>query len=257
MGMFFADDRYDESRRMEGFQRYNQLLSFYAGRWVKVNLLTTVGALPLVLGITVSILSSSVLVLIPTSLVGGAIFGPFLAALFDSIFRGLRDAPGSWWEHYRRSWKQNGRASLIPGALVGLLAGMYAFMLYIMWSSPALPGWSTLLVCLFSAALFFALNLLYWPLLVLFRQSNKARLYNAVLFAMKYFWRVLGAALLQLGYFLLYLLFAPWTLFLVPFIGLWFILLVCELILYRQLDSAFQIEQQFIQLEGDPWRETT
>ena len=56
---------------------------------------------------------------------------------------------------------------------------------------------------------------------------------------------------------MLYLLFAPWTLFLVPFIGLWFILLVCELILYRQLDSAFQIEQQFIQLEGDPWREAT
>lgn len=50
MGMFFADDSYDESRRMEGFQRYKQLLSFYAGRWVKVNLLTTLGALPLVLG---------------------------------------------------------------------------------------------------------------------------------------------------------------------------------------------------------------
>ena len=40
MGMFFADDSYDESRRMEGFRRYKQLLSFYAGRWVKVNLLT-------------------------------------------------------------------------------------------------------------------------------------------------------------------------------------------------------------------------
>ena len=43
MGMFFADDRYDESRRMEGFGRYKQLLSFYAGRWVKVNLLTVLG----------------------------------------------------------------------------------------------------------------------------------------------------------------------------------------------------------------------
>ena len=96
MGMFFADDSYDESRRMEGFQRYKQLLFFYAGRWVKVNLLTTLGAFPLVLGITFSVLSSSVLVLIPASLVGGAIFGPFLAALYDSIFRGLRDAPGSW-----------------------------------------------------------------------------------------------------------------------------------------------------------------
>lgn len=257
MGMFFADDSYDESRRMEGFQRYKQLLSFYAERWVKVNLLTTLGALPLVLGITVSILSSSVLVLIPASLAGGAVFGPFLAALYDSIFRGLRDAPGSWWDHYRRSWKQNGRASLLPGALTGLLGGMYVFMLYILWSAPAFPGWTTLLACLFSAILFFALNLLYWPQLVLFQQSNKNRLYNAVLFTMKYFWRVMGAALLQAAYWLIYLLFAPWTLALVPFVGLWFILLVCELILYRRLDDAFQIEQQFIQIEGDPWRETT
>lgn len=115
MGMFFADDSYDESRRMEGFQRYKQLLSFYAGRWVKVNLLATLGALPL----------------------------------------------------------------------------------------------------------------------------------------------VLGAALLQVGYILLYVLFAPWTLALVPFVGLWFILLVCELMLYRPLDEAFQIEKQFVQIEGDPWRETT
>lgn len=257
MGMFFADDSYDESRRMEGFQRYKQLLSFYAGRWVKVNLLTTLGALPLVLGVTFSVLSSSVLVLIPASLAGGAIFGPFLAALYDSIFRGLRDAPGSWWDHYRRSWKQNGRASLLPGALVGLLTGMYVFMMYMLWSAPAFPSWGTLLACLFSAVFFAALNLLYWPQLVLFQQSNKDRLYNAILFTLKYFWRVLGAALLLVGYLLLYVLFAPWTLALVPFVGLWFILLVCELMLYRPLDEAFQIEKQFVQIEGDPWRETT
>ncbi len=255
MGMFFADDSYDESRRMHGFQRYKQLLSFYAGRWVKVNLLTTLGALPLVLGITFSILTSSILVLIPACLVGGAIFGPFLAGLFDSIFRGLRDAPGNWWEHYRRSWKQNGAASLLPGALVGLLTGMYAFMIYMMWSAQALPSLGTVAVALFSALLFLVLNLLYWPQLVLFQTSGKDKLYNAVLFTMKYFWRVMGVGLLALGYILLYILFAPWTFLLAPFIGLWFILLVCEFILYGQLDSVFQIEEQFVKLEGDPWRE--
>ena len=257
MGMFFADDSYDESRRMEGFRRYKQLLSFYAGRWVKVNLLTVLGALPLAAGIAFSILSSSVLVLIPASLAGGAILGPFLAALYDSIFRGLRDAPGSWREHYRRSWKQNAKASLLPGALSGLLAGMYVFMLYMLWSAPALPGWSTLLACLLSAILFFALNLLYWPQLVLFQLSNRERLYNVTLFTLKYFWRVMGAALLHAGYVLLYLLFAPWTLVLVPFLGFWFILFVCELTLYRPLDAAFQIEKQFIPIEGDPWRENS
>lgn len=255
MGMFFADDRYDESRRMKGFGRYKQLLSFYAGRWVKVNLLTVLGALPLALGIAFAILTSSILVLIPAGLVGGAVFGPFLAALYDSIFRGLRDAPGSWREHYRRSWKQNAKASLLPGALVGLLVGMYAFMIYMMWSARVLPSLGTVAVASFSALLFLALNLLYWPQLVLFQTSWKDKLYNAVLFTVKYFWHVMGAAALLLAWTAVFLLFAPWTLLLVPFLGLWFILFVCELALYSRLDSAFHIEEQFRILEGDPWRE--
>ena len=133
MGMFFADDRYDESRRMEGVGRYKQLLSFYAGRWVKVNLLTVLGALPLALGIAFAILTSSILVLIPVSLVGGAVFGPFLAALYDRIFRGLRDAPGSWREHYRRSWKQNAQARLLPRGPAGAAGGGDGFLVLYEW----------------------------------------------------------------------------------------------------------------------------
>ena len=230
MGLFFADDSYDESRRMTGFARYKQLMSFYAGRWVKLNLLAALGALPLAAGIAFSILTSSVVVLLPASLIGGAVFGPFLAALYDSIFRGLRDAPGSWREHWRRSWRQNAKASLAPGALLGLLAGLYAFMLYMMWSAALPPTPGTVALVLFSTLLFLALNLLYWPQLVLFQQGAKARLYNAVLFA-------------------------PWTLLLAPFIGLWFLLFVCEFILYSRLDSALQIEEQFRAVEGDPWKE--
>lgn len=256
MGLFFADDSYDESRRMLGFGRYKQLLSFYAGRWVKVNLLTVLGGLPLAAGIAAAILTSSILVLIPASLVGGAVFGPFLAALYDSLFRGLRDAPGSWREHYRRSWKQNAKASLLPGAVVGLLVGVYAFMLYMMWVAQTPPTLGTVAVVLFGALLFFAVNLLYWPQLVLFQQSTVVRLYNVALFTLKYFWRVMGAAALLLLWTLLFLLFAPWTLLLVPFLGLWFILFVCELSLYSRLDSAFHIEEQFRALEGDPWRDT-
>ena len=231
MGLFFADDRYDESRRMQGFGRYKQLLSFYAGRWVKVNLLAVLGGLPLAAGIAAAILTSSVLVLIPASLAGGAVFGPFLAALYA-------------------------KASLLPGALVGLLVGMYAFMLYMMWVAQTPPTLGTVAVVLFGALLFFAFNLLYWPQLVLFRQSAGARLYNAVLFTLKYFWRVMGAAALLLLWTVVFLLFAPWTLLLVPFLGLWFILFVCELALYSRLDSAFHIEAQFRALEGDPWRES-
>ena len=255
MALFFREDRsYDVSRRLTGFDRYRQLMSFYALRWVIVNLITVVGALPLAIGIWVSIASSSLLVLVPTSILGGMIFGPFLAGMYDSILRGLRDAPGKWTEHWKKSWRQNWRGSLLPGGILGFLTGMFAFMLYIIWSAQAPAGWGTLLIYLISAALLIWVNTLFWPQLVLFEQSNAIRLKNAVLFTIRHFWRVAGVVVIQLIYLVALLLFAPWTLILIPFLGFWFILFVSQFRIYEDLNEDLQIEAQFVPLEGDPWR---
>ena len=101
MALFFPDDAsYDETVRMTGFYRYRQLLSMYTFGWMKVNLITVAGSIPLAAGITLSILSSSLLLLIPLSILGGMILGPFLASMFDAILRGMRDAPGHWWRSF-------------------------------------------------------------------------------------------------------------------------------------------------------------
>lgn len=98
MGLFVREDPdYDPDVRQVGLNRYKQLLSWHASSWIKLNLLTLAGAVPLMLGIGYAILSSSILMLIPLSLVGGMIWGPFLAGLYDGILRGLRDAPERWW----------------------------------------------------------------------------------------------------------------------------------------------------------------
>ena len=256
MALFFRDEGYNEGVRQAGFGRYRQLLSFYFTRWWKVNLLTVLGALPLSAGITLSILTSSVLVLIPASLLGGAVFGPFLAGMFDAILRGLRDAPGSWKEHYRRSWRQNWKASLLPGALLGLLTGMFAFMLFMLYSAVAAPGWGTLLPYLFSAALFLLVTTLYWPQLVLFDQTAANRMRNAALFTIRHLGRVALSVLVQLIYLAAYVLFAPWTLLLVPVLGWWYILFISQFILYDDLNAELRIEEQFAALEGDPWAGT-
>ena len=147
MGLFVSEDRnYDESVRQVGFNRYKQLLSAHFGDWFKVNLLTILGALPLAAGIVFSILSSSVLVLIPSALVGGMIFGPFLAGMYDAVLRGMRDDPHHWWENYRRSWKQNFRSSLLPGAILGLFLGMYAFMGMLFWWAETPPTAGTIVL---------------------------------------------------------------------------------------------------------------
>ena len=239
------DPGYDLSIRQTGFNRYRQLLSFHGAHWFQLNLLTVLGALPLATGITLSILSSSVLLLIPCALIGGAIFGPFLAGMFDSVMRGLRDDPNNWWTNYKKSWRQNLTGSLVPGALLGLLIGMLAFMAYLFWMAQTAPTPGTVAIYLFSILLLVIFNTLYWPQLVLFRQTAFNRLHNILLFTAKYPVRVLWAAFLQLLYFAIVIFFAPWTLVLVPLLGVWYIIFLSQFLLYDRLNRELKIEERF------------
>lgn len=246
MGMFVREDPgYDESVRQTGFTRYKQLLSIRFGQWWKVNLLTLLGCLPLAAGIVYSVGVSSVLVLLPCSVLGGMIAGPFLAGLYDAVLRGLRDDPMPWKDAYTRAWKQNWRGSLIPGAILGLMSGLYAFMAMLFWWAETPPSVGTLLLYLFSLLLMLVLYTLYWPQLVLFRQSPSIRLRNCVLFCVKHFWRVMGTGLLQLAYIAILVLFAPWSLALLLVTGAWYIVFLTQLLIYDRLDEALQIEERF------------
>lgn len=245
MGLLFAEDpHFDETERQTGFYRYRQLLSVRFGRWWKTNLLTLAGLAPLTAGISLAVASSSVLVLLPCSILGGCVAGPFLAGMYDAVLRGLRDDPLPWWEGYQRSWRQNWKSSLLPGALLGLIAGVYAFMAMLFWWAERSPSPGTVAVYLSALLVVLIVNTLYWPQLVLFRQRASVRLRNCLLFCAKYLWRVLGVGVLQLGYWAVFVLFAPWTLLLLPILGVWYILFLSQFLLYEQLDEAFQIEER-------------
>ena len=244
MGLLFAEDpHFNENERQTGFYHYRQLLSARFGRWWKINLLTLAGFTPLAAGLFYSVASSSVLVLLPCSLLGGMIAGPFLAGMYDAILRGLRDDPRPWWDGYQQSWKQNWRGSLIPGALLGLAAGVYTFMAMLFWWAERSPSPGTVALYLFSLLVVLIVNTLYWPQLVLFRQKASIRLRNCLLFWSKYFWRVLGVGVLQLVYLAVFVLFAPWTLLLLPVLGVWYILFLSQFLIYEQTDEAYQIEK--------------
>ncbi len=246
MGLFVHDDpSYDPSIRQTGFYRYRQLLSESAGHWFLVDLITLAGAMPLTAGIALSVMSSSVLMLLPCSIVGGMIFGPFLAGMYDAILRSMRDDNTARWANYRKSWRQNWKGSLLPGAFLGLFMGLYTFMAALFWWSERSPSLGTVALYLFSGLLALVFTTLYWPQLVLFRQTVFNRLRNTILFTSKYFWRVFGAALLQMLYLAILVLFAPWSLTIVPFLGLWYITFLAQFIIYDALNQELHIEEQF------------
>lgn len=246
MGLFIRDDNeYDESRRMTGFNRYKQLLSFYAGHWTLLNLIATVSAMPLAIFIISSILMQSVLVMIPLSFLGGVIFGPFLSTLFDSIQRALRDDTQLRWRSYRRALRQNSRSSLIPGGILGLIAGSYSFMFYMMYCSTVRPSLLTVLLILFSFILAYSVFILFWTQFVLFHQSLSVRLRNIILFTSKYLWKMLLISVLAIVFIAIIVLFAPLTLLVVPFIGFWYILFLSQFIIYDSLNEELKIEELY------------
>lgn len=246
MGLFFPEDpHFNETKRQTGFYRYRQLLSARFSRWRKTNLLTLAGFAPLAAGVFYAVASTSVLVLLPASLLGGMIAGPFLAGMYDAILRGLRDDPLPWWEGYKRAWKQNWKSSLVSGALLGLVLGVYTFMTMLFWWAERAPSPGTLALYLFALLVVTIVNTLYWPQLVLFQQKTSIRLQNCLLFCIKYFWRVLGVGLLQLGYWTVFVLFAPWTLLLLPVLGVWYILFLSQFLIYTQMNEAFSIEELY------------
>lgn len=246
MGLFIREDpSYNEDIRQTGFNRYKQLLALRFAQWWKVGMITLAGFVPLAAGITCAILTSSVLVLIPCSILGGMIAGPFLAGLYDAILRGLRDDPLPWKGAWVRSWKQNWRESLIPGAVMGLMTGLYTFMAMLFWWAEVPPSLGTVALYLFSLLLVLAANTPLWPQLVLFQQRPSVRLRNVALFLVKRFWRVMGAGLVQLAYLAILVLFAPWTVLLLPITGVWYVAFLSQMLIYEPLNEDLHIEESF------------
>lgn len=103
--------------RKRGFPRFLELLGRDFWKYFKAGFLALLGALPFLIGMSFA-LQSHVLLFAPAAgVIGGAIAGPGLCGLADTILRSLRNEPGFWWHLYRRAWKRNAKASLLPGAL--------------------------------------------------------------------------------------------------------------------------------------------
>lgn len=245
MAFFFNRNLYSSNgKRLTGFPRYMEILERNIGKFLFTNLLTLVGFLPFGIGVALAILSSSVLVLIPACIIGGLFAGPALSCMYDAVMRGLRDVSGKCWENYKHAWKQNWRQSIIPGIIFCFMLGFYIFMAMLFWWSVRFPGWGTIVLFLFSLLLFTMFFSICWPQIALFDQPFKQCTRNCLLFILRFFPKTFGIALLQIIYWTVMVLFLPWSAFLMPLTGLWFILYTAVFLIYNTLDDSFKIEDQ-------------
>lgn len=231
-------------QRLTGMARFTELLDRDFKRYFLGNLLTLAGFLPFGIGVLLSILSSSILILLPACIIGGAIAGPALSCMYDIVFRSLRDAPGKFFENYRHAWKQNWRQSVIPGIIFCLLIGFYLFMAMMFWWATTSPGYGTIAIYIVGLIILTMIFSLYWPQIVLFEQTGIQRFRNCILFIIRFFPKTFGCALLQIVYWVILALFLPWSVVLLPLIGFWFILLLANFLLYNTMNETFHIEEE-------------
>lgn len=245
MGLFFADD---ENRftygRATGFARYKEILEGSFKEFFLAGFLTLVFLLPFGLGMACAMLTKSSLVMLAASLLGGAISGPGTACMYDMILRRLRDDKSDWWVCYKKSMRQNWKASILPGIVQCVFLGSLIFHCALLWWAQRPISIWTIAILLLAAILFVMVLTVWWPQVVLFEQKAGLQLKNAVLFICFHSWRVLGAAVLQVAWWVIAFLFMPWTAFLLPFLSVWYILYLSVFLLYRPMDEAFRIEDQ-------------
>ncbi len=245
-------------KRLRGASRFTELLGRDTTRYLKINFLTLLGFAPFGIGLAVSILSSSVLILIPACLIGGVPAGASLCGMYDCIFRSLRDAPGTAMANYKKAWKQNFRGSVLPGMLFCLIIGFYCFAL-------AMFGWArtrqtagTYAAYLAGLLVFSVIFTVLWPLITLFEQRWADRIRNVILFTARYFLKVLGCAVLNILYWGVFILFLPWSLILLPLTGFWFILFLTGFLLFDPVNETFKLEEAISEAFPDqvPYYET-
>lgn len=245
MGLFFPSDPIPVNGRAEGFDRYREVLERDWTHFLLGGLCSTAAFIPFAIGMGIAFISSSLLVALAAGIIGGAIAGPFLYALIDGIFRSLRDAPGPWLRNYYASVRKNWKSALLPGAAHGVFLSIVIFMgmQMLIWNENAQTA-GTIILVITSLTLSAMLFTAYWGQLVLFEQSISIRLKNCFLFCIKYFKRSFCTALMQVVFWIIIVLFLPWSGFILPFIGLWTILFLTFFFLYDSFNEAFSIEEE-------------
>lgn len=217
--------------------RFAERLERDLKKYLLASIFAFAGLLPFILGVGFSISSHAVLPLLLAGGLGGMLAAPGLCGLTDTLLRSLRDEAGMWWHTYRRVWKRNFRASLLPGVFFGLLFSMQLFAVthLDLLDAPMLQ----LGMLGLSALLLFGILAYLLPMLVLLELPFGAMLKNSLLLFLRHFPKSLLAAIILFVFSCGILLWFPVSTIVLLVGGLWIPFFLACRIIYPILDQYF------------------
>lgn len=236
----------DEPRKT-GAARLFEVIGRDFGPFFVTGLLALLSALPFVVCLYLAVDTHALIFVLAGGVLGGMLAAPALCALADIVLRSLRDEPFYWWDAWRRCYKRNGKACLVPGAIFGTLIGLDLFLFMHLVKTSQLVLLMIALVFLCAVALYIVaqIALLELPLLGYFR--------NALLLAIGWLPRTLAAMVVLLGHSLLVYLFYPISAIEMLLLGSWFPILWALFLVYPAFEKSFHIEESIKKMNEEKY----
>ncbi|MDE7004226.1 MAG: hypothetical protein K2P08_07310 [Oscillospiraceae bacterium] len=256
MGLFPRFDEEEPERapdapRKTGLPRLWQLVRRDLWDNFRAGFLALAGCVPFAVGMIFAVAGRAMLLAPAAGLIGGAVAGPQLCALADTLLRGLRDDVGLvWWRAYRKAWRRSAKAALLPGALGGALLGTQLFFLLLAGELQADLAASVGLVL--GLLLLLGMSLYLWPQLALMELSLGQLIKNSALLFIGQLPRTAGALAIFAAYILVSLRYFSFALSLLPITNFWAPTLPALMLVYPGLEQAFGIEEKFRQARRLP-----
>ena len=254
MGLFPSADDFKaghgiqkDAPRKTGVGRFFELLGRDMNGMFLANLLACLGFLPVICLVYIGFLMNNLPVMLVSAAVGGILAGPTLAGVYDTVLRALRDEPGYWWTTYRRAFRQNFKASILPGILYCVVVTVQIFMVYFcfqMLAQGVNVGTGVWVATFLNLVIFHMMFAYMWPQVVLLEQPLRQTLANSVRCMLAFLPHALAAAIVQVVFWGVVILCMPLGLLLMVVFGFWFSCEVCCQIVSGDLERVFHIEEK-------------
>ncbi len=236
-------------RQRKGLGKFLETIFDNLGRLMVTSFFTLLSVLPGAVGLTLSGLMGSPLLMLLSGVVGGALMGPFYGAMSDGILRSLRGLPGSWGERYRRVLKRDWKCCVLPGIAVGCLTAAAVNVFSMRRDGMTLPGMllPSLVVALLLAVAIFTF---FWPQRAALDLSLRHILRNCVFLMVAHPAVTLGAVAVQVLYWGLIVLTVPYSGLFLLITGFWFPALAGNAIVYEALNRDLLLDERLSEREG-------
>ncbi len=233
---------YKDTPRKKGIMRFFEVvMRDFSSFWL-AGFISTLAYIPGVFLVSFAIFASNIFWALIFGFVGGMIGAPFFAGTFDTILRSLRDEPGYFWIRYRKAFKNNWKASLIPGGLFGVLLTMQIFTFFVMLPANQDVWFIATIILSLIATLFIFMWL--FTQLPLFDMNLLSLFRNSALLAFSKLPRTLGGVFFLSLYWAAVALFFPLSVFVVLVTNFWLPILCFLCFIYPALDKQFGLEEK-------------